>query len=331
LTCTGDQVMVSVPIPALERYNGPAYKSLRKHYDLHPEQRFEISTTIISAKYGLLYPHTLVPFYDAYITPERAQIHNRYVPDQLKEWMLGPHPETGLTEPPQLPTDYDLFDLQMYGGDPDAVRTAADADEEEIQNSMNIVEALIVDGEYQSPDLFVMVGRDWMPIIRPVEHWIPEGTRVHYAQGSLVWQRTQLLAWLNNKPIPIAPRPGRKPSGSPQQVGKSKVDSNQVPEINGITITASLDEILIMVDELLEDNIHQSVAAQSRRWVAVVGPYKVSPKWLVSIITGLSRSAFDASRARTLLQSLGIECVEDECVVTLTDDVLEVPEPEEES
>jgi hypothetical protein len=43
-----------------------------------------------------------------------------------------------------------------------------------------------------------------------------------------------------------------------------------------------------------------------RDWYTIIGKQKVSPKWLVSLLTGLDVSEFQASDARRVLAQLGI-------------------------
>ena len=71
-------------LPAIDRYDGPAYRCLRK---FRSEQGGKFPNTlrilILSAKYGLIFPETEIPDYDLKITPERAEVLKSSVQEGL--------------------------------------------------------------------------------------------------------------------------------------------------------------------------------------------------------------------------------------------------------
>lgn len=70
LSCSDTKVEGDAPMPALQRYNGPYYQILRKFFRTHPDHNVHV--LILSAKYGLLKPGTLIDTYDQLMTSDRA-------------------------------------------------------------------------------------------------------------------------------------------------------------------------------------------------------------------------------------------------------------------
>ena len=63
-------------LPAIERYNGPAYQITRKYLNsvaAYPQQNNYPSIFILSAQYGLITSDTAIPYYDRKMTISRAQ------------------------------------------------------------------------------------------------------------------------------------------------------------------------------------------------------------------------------------------------------------------
>lgn len=60
------------PMAAIERYNGPFYTTLRKFLTEHPAERSHLTILVLSAEYGLINSHRLIPDYDHRMTTERA-------------------------------------------------------------------------------------------------------------------------------------------------------------------------------------------------------------------------------------------------------------------
>ena len=73
ISCSQRKVETPAEIPAIDRYDGPVYRCLRKFVR---EGRFpedDIGVLIVSAKYGLITPQTCIENYDQRMTSERAQ------------------------------------------------------------------------------------------------------------------------------------------------------------------------------------------------------------------------------------------------------------------
>src|ERR671937_639945 len=58
-------------LPAIERYDGPAYRVLRRYLRQHPSQPPDV--LILSAELGLVLHTQPIPAYDRLMTPQRAR------------------------------------------------------------------------------------------------------------------------------------------------------------------------------------------------------------------------------------------------------------------
>jgi len=89
ISCSQKKTAVSNPAPAMDLYDGPIFRMLRKmiREDAFPNN---IHILIISTKYGLLNLYDLIEWYDEKMTKERANKLKRAITDSLNE-LLMPH------------------------------------------------------------------------------------------------------------------------------------------------------------------------------------------------------------------------------------------------
>jgi hypothetical protein len=83
LNCSRTKLVTSIPIPALELYQGACVPYARDHFATNPARRARIR--ILSAAHGLLRPDDLIGTYDRQLkTDEDARrLHERTVSGQL--------------------------------------------------------------------------------------------------------------------------------------------------------------------------------------------------------------------------------------------------------
>lgn len=60
-------------LPALERYDGPAYRVLNKFLQVHPSEKQSLDLYILSARFGLISDSKQIPNYDRRMTPQRVE------------------------------------------------------------------------------------------------------------------------------------------------------------------------------------------------------------------------------------------------------------------
>ena len=72
--CSQRKIKPPGELPAMDRYDGPTYRCLRK-FRQEQDNRFpnNLRILILSAKFGLIHPETEIPDYDLKMTTERAE------------------------------------------------------------------------------------------------------------------------------------------------------------------------------------------------------------------------------------------------------------------
>ncbi|MEN9936071.1 MAG: hypothetical protein RLZZ387_2650 [Chloroflexota bacterium] len=78
-------------LPALDRYDGPSYRTLRRFLTHHPEKRDALAVLILSAEFGLIGDDTLVPDYDRRMDAARATELRPSIADALTAQLNGRH------------------------------------------------------------------------------------------------------------------------------------------------------------------------------------------------------------------------------------------------
>ncbi len=84
-------------LPALDRYDGPAFRVLRRYLPSHGPEALD--AYIISAGFGLIPSHTPIPNYDQTMTSQRAELLRPGIVDKLRT-ILGS--DLARSSPPEL-------------------------------------------------------------------------------------------------------------------------------------------------------------------------------------------------------------------------------------
>ena len=149
------------------------------------------------------------------------------------------------------------------------------------------VERLLAPRKYRK--LLINVGQDYLPALAGYESLVPDDLEVAQALGSSGRRQTMLRDWLRGEPqslLQIAPQ------------GRAR--------IRGIEIVLTAEEVMERACQALVSCNGDSQAYQS--WYVQVDGHRVSPKWLVHQLTGMSVGEFHSDEARRVLQQLGV-CV----------------------
>src|SRR5688572_5303367 len=74
LGCSESKIETAGKIPALDRYDGPPFRVLRRFLtDVPPsDPRRQLDVFVLSAEYGLIKEEQEIPVYDQRMTPQRA-------------------------------------------------------------------------------------------------------------------------------------------------------------------------------------------------------------------------------------------------------------------
>jgi hypothetical protein len=230
LSCSRKKKAGSRLLPALDRYDGPAFQVLRKFIAECPTDSRKLDIRILSAKFGLITSDQPIPCYDKPMTTQRATA--------LKSVVLAE------------------------------------------------IERLLARRKYQR--LLINVGQDYLSALAGYELLMPNGLEVTQVSGSSGRRQTLLRDWLHDDPQPLLPI-------TPQ--GRAR--------IRGIEIMLTAEEVMERACQALAAGNSNSQAYQS--WYVQVDAHRVSPKWLVNQLTGMSAGEFHSDEARRVLAQLGIE------------------------
>lgn len=84
ISCSQRKIQTPETLAAIDRYDGPTYRCLRKFRDVNLDNKFpnNLRILILSAKFGLIHPETEIPAYDLKMNAERAM---EMAPDVQKD------------------------------------------------------------------------------------------------------------------------------------------------------------------------------------------------------------------------------------------------------
>jgi hypothetical protein len=235
LSCSQRKRTDKAKLPAVERYDGPAYRLLRRYLQASDEH---LDIFILSAKFGFIRYDYPIPYYDRRMTSERAK--------QLQPLLLR--------------------QARRYWNDL---------------------------GETTSNQIFVTLGRAYQPAVSGIQEICPPTAELKMASGSSGKRLAALHDWLYEKCNL------RNEYETGQSSGAAK--------IRGVTLDFNAEEVLQIANEQLRLNPQAAFAYQS--WFVPLGEQQISPKWLVSKLTGLPVSGFHSDEARRVLAQLGVKVI----------------------
>jgi hypothetical protein len=233
LSCTRSKRREPELLPAIERYDGPVFRVVRRFRNTTAEPP---ETYILSAQFGLIPSDQLIPYYDERMTPRRAQ--------ELR-------PQVGKA-----------FRRIISAGSA---------------------------GRWVEMQLFFCMGKVYFEAIMPC---VPTNLTVERAGGPIGRMSSELHLWLYG---PNADAGSATQANSP--LGAAR--------LRGIEVVMTPAEVFEEARRALPRL--NGVAAGCHTWYVTVDQARVSPKWLVSLITGLPVRDFHSSEARRVLRRLGVE------------------------
>ncbi len=136
--------------------------------------------------------------------------------------------------------------------------------------------------------------------LRAMQGWetlVPAGVVVTQTDGPMGTKLAQLRAWLQGEAWePSIDHPTRLVAAA---------SPRGVTTVCGVPLHLSRDEVLEQARQALHTDGQN--AQRYRDWYVLVDGHPVATKWLVSLISGVPTSRFDASRARQVLLALGVD------------------------
>lgn len=219
-------------LPALERYDGPAFFILRKFLNECPIQAEELDVYVLSAKFGLIAVTQPIPNYDLLLDTNRCVELQPRVHKQIQRWS---------------------------------------------QHS-----------SYR--ELFVSVTQKYEAVLGDLSQLDPTKLKIHFARGKSGGKLSDLRDWLYEKP----------PATQDIMLTGRAV-------IRGQTLCLTTEQVIKRGLLALAGKSGKPSDFQS--WYVQLGDARVSPKWLVSQLTGLSVNDFHSDEARRVLSQLGMEVI----------------------
>jgi hypothetical protein len=217
-------------LPALERYDGPAFQVLRKFIVECPTEAHKLDIYILSAKFGLIPADRQIPCYDRQMNAQRATELNPIVLAKVKKHLAR--------------------------------------------------------RKYRK--LMINVGQTYLSVLAGYESLLSDDLEVTHAAGSSGRRQSVLYDWLRGKP------PEDQPVSSPGSA-----------YLRGTKITLTPCEVIDLACRALTERKGEPYSYQS--WYVPINGHRLSPKWLVSLLTGLAVGTFHSDDARRVLLQLGVK------------------------
>jgi hypothetical protein len=237
LSCSKRKRPDSGLLPAIERYDGPAFRVIRRYLQTYRDGGRSLDVYVLSAEFGLIPSDRPIPDYDHCMTAERAMQLRSQVSAQMKQCLQA--------------TKYDR--------------------------------------------LLLSVGNQYLSALAGYEKLTPDRLEVIVSAGPQGRKLAELWNWLHGNAL-LQPR---------HYVTNIAVKGKAC--IRGIEVAMAPDQVLGVARQALREGC--SDATHYNLWCVLVDGQRVAPKWLVSRLTGLNVSQFQAREARSLLQRLGIKVV----------------------
>lgn len=231
LSCSQAKRSQPEALPALERYDGPAFRVVRRFLREQPDPALDIY--VLSGKFGLISSNQLIPDYDHKMSQARALELNSSIVTHL--------------------------------------------------------EATLKVHDYQR--LLICVTKKYFKALESYHQVIPVSVNVILATGTLGRKLSVLRQWLY---------------GDSLQVLAPVINEQPTDKIHFKGVELNLSDVNF--SEVARQALAQGKGKpyNYQTWYILVDNQKISPKWLVSQLTGFPVSSFHSQAARRLLLQLGI-------------------------
>ncbi|NEP78437.1 MAG: hypothetical protein F6K39_09750 [Okeania sp. SIO3B3] len=152
------------------------------------------------------------------------------------------------------------------------------------------IEEIISHNSYQR--LLICASKNYFYVLEGYEKFIKPDLSLEIATGAIGKKLVSLYTWLYGHPPEL------------KNTSKNLSYSGKI-HFKGMEISMTTEEVIDVAHQALLEKKGNSTSYQS--WYVLIDEKKVSPKWLVSQLTGLPVSKFHSVEARGLLQQLGFE------------------------
>jgi len=232
LSCSKRKTETADFIPALERYDGVAFRLLRRYFKNFDEK---LEVYILSAEFGLISQNRKIPNYDTQMTRETALKLKRKILSQADKLLAA--------------------------------------------------EALT-----KRDEIFINLGRNYELSFSKVFGILETKACVTTASGSIGKRLSQMHDWIYIEQ-----------AGMHREFARAE----KPVSFSGEKFSFTPEQIYQCAREGLKNDLARASGFQS--WFVEVDGVRISPKWLVNRLTGVSVSSFHSDAARRILQQLGVE------------------------
>ena len=233
LSCSQSKKIDETDLPAIQRYDGPSFRLLRRYLSQTDE---DLEIYILSAKYGLIRHQTSIPYYEQKLRNDRI---------------------------------------------------------EELKESISKQKRNIFSETQKRNSFFINLGKTYLQVFEPVFEEQIKNSNTTFASGSSGKRLAEMYDWLY----------GEKSSLRNEQ---TEVELERKVFIQGVQLCATETEVRALVQKEIKQNGRKGIQ-NYQSWFVPIDNLKVSPKWLISRLTGLPVGKFHSDQARKVLQKLGIK------------------------
>lgn len=145
-------------------------------------------------------------------------------------------------------------------------------------------------GRKKPPGVFIHLGKNYLKTLEGSDIFPPLCT-VNVATGTPGERLVDLYCWLY----------GEAPSLKRYNVLKEPKGNIQ---IRGVKIELEKKEVIDIVRRAIKT--HKEDRPSYHSWYALIDRHRISPKWIINLLTGLPLSSFHTDEARRVLSQLGI-------------------------
>jgi hypothetical protein len=225
-------------LPAIERYDGPTFRVLRRFLREQPNKAKQIDIFILSAAYGLISANYPIKSYNIVMATQRTS--------KLRDEVMR-----------------NFIDLLSTGG---------------------------------YSELCLAMSKKYLQVLKNWSEKVSEGISVKVLNGAQGVRLSELKHWLWK----INSKDRKQKSPNIVQYG--------IARLRGVEL--SLTPIQVLEKAQIELGKNESGADCFREWYVEIENRQISPKWLVSKLTGLPVSDFTSGEARRFLNRLGIQTLQ---------------------
>lgn len=151
-------------------------------------------------------------------------------------------------------------------------------------------------------ELFLSMGKTYLLALAGYETLLSPAMKVSVSDVTAGRKLTELKFWLTGEDSTVQ---STSSSFGTAQNGQPRRRANRSVNLRGVELALTPDQVQQRARQALATA--PSRAYQIKDWYTLIDGTKIAPKWLVSQLTKVPVSKFDASEARRVLLALGIE------------------------